>query len=80
MNNINSIKPVFSDYIKKKKIKDTDSIFKKYKTQKKNTDKILEISVMDIIKIFIKYDIPVATETLEALKEYPYYYIEKDDE
>ena len=77
MKQINLLKPAFSNINKEE--------LKKQKTNIKNIvartpSKFIEISPIDIIDLFINYDIPVAIETIEAIKKYPKYYIKKDAE
>ena len=72
---ISSIKPVFNTDFNNKQ---NDIIqIKKYKNIY-NKQKFIEITPIDIINIFIKYNIPVAKETIDELKKYTYLYMNKE--
>ena len=64
---------IFDNQTNKNNSNNTNKEFKYY-----NKNLFLELTPMNIIDIFIKYNIPVAKETIEELKKHPYYYIKKD--
>ena len=68
------------------KLKNVNAIFKDFNIKPVNTQqtvisanniKYKEITLADILTLFIEYNIPVANETIEELKKHLIYYIKQ---
>ena len=58
-----------------------NTVFKNFKSQnniiESNNIKYKEITLSDLLTLFIDYNIPIAKETLEELKQHQIYYVKQ---